>query len=236
MSVWDAILEIDPWVNDLADSEGISRAYRSRYHARSVLDRSDFKTFQRPSAPRNLPGWHPLSFWNAICFGNSLTSLVNAEAILREHQRRKGTIHSVWTDLNFLIKVLPKISFGGPRWRILMAKKRPEWVVDLGKYGEPIIRSPLPFGPVPGSEGTPNRPLHYLLGLNIEDREDLFFTEPPRCINLREFPDCTSDQKGFKGLIEAYRKYYVAKQSTIKGGMRYYYSDPPPFDKWALLK
>jgi hypothetical protein len=52
-------------------------------------------------------------------------------------------------------------------------------------------------------------------------------TTPPRCINLKVFPGCSSPKEGFDGLIEAYKKCYQAKVYTISGGMRYYYTQPP---------
>jgi len=97
-SVWDATLELAPWIDKLADEEGISRAYRSRIHAR--------------------PGckWHPLSSWNALCLGNCLTSLIAARCLLEEHESRTGCHHKVWKDWEFLWDKLGEISFSSVRW------------------------------------------------------------------------------------------------------------------------
>ena len=93
-AVWDSVLSLAPWVEDWADTCDIPRSYRTNRHAK--------------------PGrkWHPLSKWTGICRGNAVISLINARALLEEHQRRTGRKHVVWEDWKFLWKVLPRVRFG----------------------------------------------------------------------------------------------------------------------------
>lgn len=198
-SVWDAALTLKPSLGKLATSEAIGMAYRRMRHAK----------------PGGL--WHPLSVWNGLTRSNMRRSLINAEAIFKEHQRRKGTVHSAWKDCKFLLKHIDTIDFNSKRWL--------RW-----------------FGSQNGDSKSPYRPcktkpkdlvsrkawckVHCVLdGKNIVDvdRNTFDMTEPPQCINEKLFPNC----KVSGDTIQAYRNYYIAKTQTVGGGMRYYYTDPP---------
>lgn len=173
------------------------------YHAPALEKLADDEnvpySYRRRSHAKKGKKWHPLSAWHALSYGNCLTSLINAKSLFEEHRRRTGCVHQATKDWNFLFLHLPTIKFP------LLPKK--EWF-DMnfpGKTREDVMK---PFSRVFGFP-------------------EVKITSPPRCINLKMFPGCSSPKEGFGGLIEAYRKYYQAKVYTVSGGMRYYYTSPP---------
>lgn len=203
-SVWDAVLELAPWIGQLADEEEIPKTYRTRIHAR--------------------PGqrWHPLSAWNAISYGNCLTSLINARELLLEHEKRTTCQHKVWKDWRFLWKHIHEVSFSpnSKHWREWKERQFPD---------TPVEELTKAFEPIP------------VRGFDLEDADIPMvasMTKPPVCINTKipDFQGCVSSKPGFDGIIEAYRKYYEAKTGTISGGMRYYHSDPPGWMDWIRDK
>lgn len=197
-SVWDAVLVIAPELDQLADDKDIPKTYRKRRHSREDCL------------------WHPLSVWNGLTRSNLHRSLLNANEIFKEHQRRTGTVHSAWKDCKFLLQNVNKIDFNTKRWM--------NWYKSQN-----------------GAEDTRHRPSktkakdlklrvqwcsnHTVInGVNVckLDRNTCGMTEPPQCINEKEFPDCKDDD-----LITAYRSYYRSKTQSMKQGMRYLYTEPP---------
>jgi len=217
-SVWDAVLELAPWIEKLADEEGISMAYRTRRHAKPG------PTFRR---------WHPLSAWNALCYENCLTSMICARALLLEHRKRTSCKHKVWKDWKFLWKHIHEVSFSphpGGAWDTWKQKQFPDMTI------EKLLK---PFAPIPVRDFDLDDDTIPIEGLQPQlSWWTGQMTEPPRCINtkMEAFEECVSVKPGFDGLIEAYRKYYEAKTQTIAGGMRYYYTQPPGWMEWLTDK
>lgn len=197
-AVWDSVLELAPWVEDLASEEKIPRTYRNRIHARP----GSFN----PSETQ--PKWHPLSKWCGISRNNAKTALINSRAMLEEHQRRTGRVHVVWKDWYFLWGVLPLVNYSiGSRWSTWKEIHFPDLELEkLLQEFRPVpetwFQSDSRAGDGPWSTGPE------------------YYTDPPRCFG-KFVPS-----PGIS-LIQSYREYYEDKTKTIKGGMRYYYSNPP---------
>ena len=197
-SVWDAILELYPDIEKEADKKGLPKTNRKRRH----------------SKPDSL--WHPLSVWNAICKANMKRSLINADAIFKEHLKRTGKSHQAWKDCEFLMQKIDSIDFN-TRWKdlyesqscIKKPSKTPEKDVDKRKkwFEQHLLT------------------LDTKKSILKQDKNICNMTEPPQCINetLPSFVGCKVEGD----VIRAYRKYYIAKASTVSGGMRYFYSTPP---------
>lgn len=198
-AVWDSVLTLAPWVEDWADTCGIPRSYRTQRHAR--------------------PGrkWHPLSKWTGICRGNAVTSLINARALLEEHQRRTGRRHVVWADWEFLWEVLPSVRYERHPLKKDAGKSTHEQFLSH-HFSSTEIKKFRPFSPVP----------EVWFPLKVALSTKLFYTEPPRCFGKWEAPNHHT-------LVQAYRGYYEDKTLTMKQGMRYYHSLPPEWLEGDVL-
>lgn len=129
-SVWNAVLEAAPWVEPLADEAQVPKSYRIGTRHRK----------------------HPLSKWAGLSAANCYTSLINARAILEEHQKRTGRHHTAWQDWEFLWGILPQVKFDLP--------------------GEAPGKLKI-FRPVPWI---------WFDHANVDPRlEEDYFTVPPRC-------------------------------------------------------
>jgi hypothetical protein len=153
---------------------------------------------------------HPLTLWNGICLGNCLRSLLNAKSLLEEHKSRTGTIHCCQRDWDFLSSNVHRIDFSGPKWKKWQRFSFPKNDPEKQEKWDSLTKS-----------------------LGVVDNK--VFTNPPRCINQKEFPSCNSKYGGFYGLLEAYRKYYQAKVLTVKPIMRYFYTEPPVWLKGEIM-
>jgi len=200
-SVWDSIIVLAPHLQDLANEEGISQNNRKRRHSKE----------------NGL--WHPMSVWTGFCRSNMKRSLINADAIFKEHEKRTGKQHSAWVDCKFLTKHVDKIDFNSKIWH--------HW-----------------FSSQNGSTNTKYTPSKTKkvdlarrklwceeMGLvdDNRDRNKCKMTKPGQYINEDIFSNCKVDGDH----IKAYRNYYNAKVNTLKQGMRYFYSEPP---SWILKK
>lgn len=199
-AVWDSVLTLAPWVEEYADSKNIPRSYRTRRHAK--------------------PGqkWHPLSKWTGICRGNAVTSMINARALLEEHQHRTGRRHVVWADWEFLWRVLPRVRYGPPPSTGEEAGKSAHQLFLSHHFSSTEIKNFRPFSPVP----------EVWFPLKVALSTKLFYTEPPRCFGKWEAPIRHT-------LVQAYRGYYEDKTLTMKQGMRYYHSPPPEWLEGDVL-
>ncbi|HMP28073.1 MAG TPA: hypothetical protein PKD85_00650 [Saprospiraceae bacterium] len=201
-SVWDAVLAIEPKLDKLADDQGIPKTYRKRRHSREDCL------------------WHPLSVWNGLTRSNLHRNLLNANEIFREHQRRTGTIHSAWQDCKFLLANINNIDFNTNRWKKWYKSQNGDehtrYKPTKTKIKDLKLRAQWCLSHT------------YVDGVNVSklDRNRCAITEPPQCINEKEFPGCKNVD-----IIDAYHNYYRAKTQSMKHGMRYLYTKPP-----ALLK
>lgn len=197
-SVWDAVLLLAPDLEKLADAEGIPESNRKRRHSKA-------------------DGlWHPFSVWNGFCRENMRRSLINADAIFAEHERRTGKQHSAWTDCKFLILHVDDIDFNSKRWLHWFCSQNgsttTKYTPSKTKPADLVRRKEL------------CREMK-LLYRKADDRNTIPMTIPGQYINEKTaaFAGC----KVPGDHIAAYRKYYNAKATTVGGGMRYYYSKPP---------
>lgn len=199
-SVWDAVLVLCPRLEKLATKKGIPDNNRKRRHSKK-------------------DGlWHPFSVWNGYCRENMRRSLVNANAIFAEHERRTGKQHSAWTDCKFLMKHIDdeELDFNSSTWYKWFSsqngstdtkytpsktkpadlKRRKEWCAEMG-----------------------------LTGSKKQDRNTMKMTMPGQYINEKTaaFAGC----KVPGDVVTSYRNYYNSKANTVGGGMRYYYTQPP---------
>lgn len=171
------------------------------------------KTYRNRRHSKPGTKWHPLSKWTGLCRGNALTSLINARALLEEHRHRTGKKHTVWKDWHFLWGILPLVRYS-PYDAEVEPHEKSNHDQFLEVHFSGSSRSSLfkKFRPVPVI-WFPSRGVSSL---------EIFYTEPPRCFGKYQ-PD------GGLSLIGAYRGYYHDKTSTMKQGMRYYHSQPPPW-------
>ena len=196
-SVWDAVLVLCPRLSKLADKEGMPDNNRKRRHSRK-------------------DGlWHPFSVWNGFCRSNMRRSLINANAIFAEHERRTGKQHSAWADCKFLMKHIDEIDFNTVVWSKW-------WYSQNGDEG--------PYQPSKTKPVDLRRRKEWCKEMGLakrksDDRNTMPMTTPGQYINekTKEFAGC----KVPGDVIAAYRNYYNAKATTVNGGMRYYYSEPP---------
>lgn len=201
-SIWDGILVISPEISTKATNLGIPMTYRKARHA--------------PADSL----WHPLSVWHAQCRANMRRGLINAKAIFNEHARRTGKIHSANRDCDFLIGVIDSIDFNSERWK--------KWC--LSQNGTVNKYTPIKTKPKDLAKRREWWNIHsVILKVNDNiadvDRNTCSMTEPPQCISDTDpnFKKCRVSGD----IIKAYRLYYHAKTNTVKGGFRYYYTQPP---------
>jgi hypothetical protein len=204
-SVWDAALALEPILGEEADTLGIAKTYRHRRHAKEGML------------------WHPLSVWNGLCRANLHRSLINADAIFAEHQRRTGKEHSAWQDCSFLLGKVDSIDFSSKRWVAFYGSQN-------GVAG--TKHTPPKTKPVDLARRKVWCSVHAVVdGVDISklDRNRCAMTTPPQCISedVPEFKICRVPGDH----IAAYRLYYHAKCGTVSGGMRYLYTSPPPWLK-----
>jgi hypothetical protein len=200
-SVWDAVLVLSPELSELATKEGIPQSHRKRRHSKEGCL------------------WHPLSVWNGLTRANMHRSLINADAIFKEHKKRKGTSHVAWKDCKFLLKNINKINFNSSIWKKWFASQNGD---EDSKYR-------------PSKTKVKDLQLRakwcsvhaFIDGTTVFslDRNSCGMTEPPQCINDKLFPNC----KVSGDPIQTYRNYYHLKTNTVSSGMRYFYTKPP---KW----
>ena len=200
-SVWDAVIVLAPCLQEEADKEGISQNNRKRRHSKK-------------------DGlWHPMSVWNGFCRSNMRRSLINADAIFKEHEKRTGKRHSAWEDCKFLTKHVNFIDFNSKIWH--------RW------FSSQNGSTDTKYTPTKTKKADLDRRkiLCEKMGLIDDDRNrnTCKMTMPGQYINEKIFANCKVDGNH----IQAYRNYYNAKINTVGGGMRYFYSDPPP---WILKK
>lgn len=196
-SVWDVVLVLAPDLQELADEKGITQNNRKRRHSKK-------------------DGlWHPYSVWNGFCRANMKRSLINANAIFKEHESRTGKQHSAWADCKFLMKHVDEIDFNNKTWKSWFSSQNGS--TDT-KYTPSKTKKPMLATRKLWCEE---------MGLVIDkrDRNKCKMTTPGQYINEKTFEGCKV--KGDH--IAAYRNYYNAKVNTIGGGMRYFYTKPP---KW----
>jgi hypothetical protein len=196
-SVWDAVSVLAPHLKDEADEKGIPQTYRKYRHSKEDCL------------------WHGFSVWNGFCRANMKRSLINANEIFKEHERRTGTQHSAWADCKFLMKRVDTIDFNAKCWTRSFSSQNGS---TNTKYTPCKTKKPdLARRMIWCNE----------MGLVIDDRDrnKCKMTTPGQYINEKSFEGCKV--KGDH--ITAYRNYYNAKASTVKGGMRYFYTKPP---KW----
>jgi len=194
-SVWDGVLVLAPDLGQEADILGIPGGYRNKRHSKQGHM------------------WHPFSVWNTACKANMKRSLINADAIFKEHLSRTGTSHCAWEDCKYLLYNIDRINFMGKRWV--------RWYATQNGVSEATTP------PAAKAKDLKARREWCLVHTLVEgvDRNSCKMTEPPQCINESqlEFSGC----KVPGDVVAAYTKYYIAKTKTIKGGMRYYYTTPP---------
>lgn len=158
--------------------------------------------------------WHPLSVWNGLCRSNLHRSLINANAIFQEHYNRKGTTHKAWAGCKFLLASYKKIDFNSSRWKRWFMSQCGDETTKYRplKTKKKDLQARIQWCTVHSS----------LKGKSILsfDRNTCEMTEPPRCINEKECKDAPD-------VVSAYRLYYHCKVSSMKQGMRYYYTNPP---------
>lgn len=159
--------------------------------------------------------WHPLSIWHGFCRANMKRGLVNANEIFKEHERRTGTRHSAWQDCKFLLKHIDEIDFNTKTWKNWFSSQNGS--TDT-KYTPSKTKKPDLVRRAAWCKE---------MGLvnDNRDRNTCKMTTPGQYINEKTFEGC----KVQGDHIAAYRNYYNAKASTVKGGMRYFYTKPP---KW----
>ena len=154
-------------------------------------------------------------------------SLVNADAIFQEHYQRRGVKHSAWKDCKFLLKMIedPKLmNFNCKKWYEFAGSQNG----DLESDFRPSKTKPADLR---------RRQVWWSFHATIDDDQDISdidrntceMTEPPQCINEKQFPGCAVQGD----VITAYRNYYVMKTKSMKQGMRYLYSEPP---EWLILR
>ena len=136
--------------------------------------------------------------------------MINARALLEEHQHRTGRRHVVWADWEFLWRVLPRVRYGPPPSTGEEAGKSAHQLFLSHHFSSTEIKNFRPFSPVP----------EVWFPLKVALSTKLFYTEPPRCFGKWEAPIRHT-------LVQAYRGYYEDKTLTMKQGMRYYHSPPP---------
>lgn len=196
-SVWDVVLVLSPELSDEATSLGIPITNRKQRHSKKDCL------------------WHPLSVWNGLCRANLHRSLINANSIFQEHYRRRGTIHKAWADCKFLLDNYKKIDFNSTTWKKWFMSQSGEEKYKPAKTKLKDLKPRKQWCSVHAVLN--NKSLLYL------DRNKCKMTEPPRCINEKEFPGCKDEED----VVSAYKLYYHYKVSSMGQGMRYYYSDPP---------
>lgn len=197
-SVWDAVLVLKPSLAKLATESGIPENNRKRRH----------------SKPDGL--WHPFSVWNGYCKANMHRSLVNADAIFKEHKSRTGKEHSAWQDCKFLLDHVDSINFNTKTWY--------QWFES--QNGTPDSE----FTPSKTKPKDLERRRDWCKQYGLTDSRKLNrntcpMTIPGQYINEKqaEFAGCQVPGDH----VAAYRKYYNAKATTVNGGMRYFYTKPP---------
>ena len=194
-SVWDGVLVLAPELDDEATEMNISRASRAKRHSK--------------------PGcmWHPLSVWNAACRANMKRSLINADAIFKEHLSRTGKSHSAWQDCRFLLERVDSIDFMSTKWK--------KWYATQNGIKSDVT----PKAAKPKDLEARRKWCEVHAPAKGVNRNECEMTEPPQCIN--------ESQQAFAGckvpgdVVTAYTRYYIAKASTVRGGLRYYYTSPP---------
>lgn len=199
-SIWDAVLVLCPKLSKLADDEGIPANNRKRRHSREG------------------GLWHPFSVWNGFCRANMHRSLINADAIFAEHERRTGKQHSAWTDCKFLMKHVDDIDFNSQRWLRWFCSQNGSTTT---KYTPPKTK---PADLKRRKEWCREMGLAYH---KTDNRNTMPMTLPGQYINEKLFQGCKVPGGNVAAVIASYRNYYNAKATTVKGGMRYYYSKPP---------
>lgn len=198
-SVWDAVLVLSPKLSQLANKENIPQTYRKSRHGK----------------PDCL--WHPMSVWNGFCRSNMRRSLINANAIFAEHERRTGKQHSAWTDCKFLMLHVDDINFNSRRWLKW-------WMSQNGSSG---TEGPSKTKPADLKKRKIWCKEMGLCWRKEDDRNTMPMTTPGQYINEATTGGVFAGCKVPGDHITAYRNYYNAKASTVGGGMRYYYSEPP---------
>ena len=133
--------------------------------------------------------------------------LINADAIFQEHLSRTGKSHSAWRDCKFLLDKISEVDFETKIWK--------RWYRTLNGKSNGVTKPK-------DLELRKAWCKKHARGIRRADRNLCEMTEPPQCINEKEFPGCRDDD-----LVTAYRKYYLAKMDSISGGMRYFYTKPP---------
>lgn len=197
-SAWDAVLAICPRLGKLADDEGIPTNNRKRRHAGSEML------------------WHPFTIWNGFCRENLRRSLVNADAIFAEHERRTGKQHNAWTDCKFLAEHVDEIDFNSNTWLKW-------WLSQNGSSNTKYTPSKTkPAKLRERKEWCAEMGLRYR---KTDDRNTMEMTTPGQYINekTKDFTGCKVEGD----VVKAYHNYYNAKANTVGGGMRYYYTKPP---------
>ncbi len=206
-SVWDSVLILDPEATIEADKQGIPNNNRKKRHSHTG------------------GLWHPFSVWNGYCRANMRRSLINAEAIFKEHKRRTGKEHSAWTDCKFLFTRVDNINFNSNTWV--------KWF--FSQNGTSGTYAPTKTKPADLKRRREWILEQCLLYRKDIDRNTCKMTIPGQYINEKMnggvFEGCKVLKNGKPDVIASYRNYYIAKASTVKGGIRYYYTKPP---KWLI--
>lgn len=197
--------------------------------------------------------WHPLSFWNGLCRANLKKSIDNAIAILNEHKKRKGTLHIVSQDLNFLLEHYQEIDYNGGFWYIWLERQLncdSEYGLDyyLGeKKPNKVTQKKIQWFKIHSQiVGSGEKTVLE------KDRNICNMTHPPVMLKdnlLDEFLRKNKHIDFSKGtldhIIEVYRFYYKTKLTSVKskkskknankyvGNLRYFYSESP---EWLSTK
>lgn len=210
-SAWDVVRAISPSLYAKATIDGIGFTWRQHRHSGGV----------------GKGHMHPLPRWMALCRSNFREALLRAVALVDEHLKRFGTVHSVKSDVDWLVKHCKELDFQTSAWNHwfqnevagINSKKQPyrEWFVAYG-YCTERMRD--------GSKS-------YVWERN--DRNVCAPTHFPQIMDDDKFPGCRTPENA----VEAARKHYILKAGgeingfvsplRMKQNMRFLHSAPPDF-------